>query len=315
MNSRLSLDHIAEAARIVDPVFLHSPHVRWEAFSSRFGVDLTLKLETLNPIRSFKGRGADFFLSKLPSSTDRIVAASAGNFGQALAYCAHKYGIRVEVFAAETASLVKLAAMRRFGADLHLRGADFDAAKHAGKQYAASRGLPFVEDGRDPEFSEGAGTMGIELAPLNLDILVVPVGNGAMFGGIARWMKAHSPSTKLIGVCAAAAPSMEQSWRRGAVTLTETANTIADGIGVRVPIPEAVEDLKALMDECLIVGDRRTRDAMRLLLHDFGVVAEASGAIGVAAVKLMAREWRGLRVATIVCGGNLTADQIRQVIR
>ncbi len=312
---RLSLENIQEASETVDPVFLRSPQLRWDWMSERLGLELFLKLETHNPIRSFKGRGADYFVSKLPASASRLVAASAGNFGQGLAYAARKYGMSVDVFAAETASPVKLDAMRRFGANLHITGHDFDAAKLAGKAYAAANGLFFAEDGCEPEFSEGAGTIGVELAPLQLDVLLIPLGNGALLGGIARWMKAHSPQTRIIGVCAAAAPSMEQSWRRGHVVLTETANTIADGIGVRVPIPEAVDDIRQLMDDCIIIGDRRTRDAMRMLLHGFGIVAEGSGAIGVAAAKLMAQNWQGLRVGTIVCGGNLTPEQIRAISR
>lgn len=172
---RLSLANIAEAAETIDPVFLHSPQIRWDSFSCRHDLDLYLKVETMNPIRSFKGRGADYFVSKLPASTTRLVAASAGNFGQGLAFAARKYGIAVDMFAAESASPVKLAAMKRFGANLHLRGHDFDQAKIEGKRFAAERGLFFVEDGREPEISEGAGTIGLELAPLNLDVLLIPL--------------------------------------------------------------------------------------------------------------------------------------------
>jgi threonine dehydratase len=310
---RLSLANIAEAAETIDPVFLHSPQIRWDSFSCRHDLDLYLKVETMNPIRSFKGRGADYFVSKLPASTTRLVAASAGNFGQGLAFAARKYGIAVDMFAAESASPVKLAAMKRFGANLHLRGHDFDQAKIEGKRFAAERGLFFVEDGREPEISEGAGTIGLELAPLNLDVLLIPLGNGALLSGIARWMKAKTPQTRIIGVCAAGAPSMEQSWRRRCVVRTATSTTIADGIGVREPIEEAVQDTLELMDDCLVIGDRRIRAAMSLILHDLGLVVEGSGAIGVAAVQLLAEQWCGLRIGTILCGGNLTPQQIQEI--
>ena len=284
-------------------MFLRSPQIEWQGFAP--GLPLHLKIETLNPIRSFKGRGADYFVSKLPSSTDRLVAGSAGNFGQGLAYAAREHDIEVDIFAAETANPKKVAAMRRFGARVHLAGHDFDAAKLAGKAFAKANGLFFAEDGREPEFSEGAGTIGIELAPLDLDVLLIPLGNGALLGGVARWMKAHSPRTRIIGVCAASAPSMEQSWRRGKAVQTATAQTIADGIGVRVPIPEAVEDIRELMDDCLLIGDRRIRAAMRRLHDEMGIVSEGSGAIGVAAAQLLADRWRGLRVATLICGSNV----------
>ncbi len=300
---RLSLANIEEASQIVDPVFLRSPQIVWQNFAE--GLDLHLKIETLNPIRSFKGRGADYFVAKLPSSTRRLVAGSAGNFGQGLAYAARRHGIQVEIFAAESANPRKVAAMRRFGARVHLAGADFDAAKLAGKAYAAQHGLFFAEDGREAEFSEGAGTIGVELAPLDLDVLLIPLGNGALLGGVARWMKAHSPRTRIVGVCAAAAPSMEQSWRRGTAVDTATANTIADGIAVRVPIPEAVADVRELMDDCLLIGDAQTKRAMNRIQSELGIAAEASGAIGVAAAHLIADKMRGGRVATLICGGNV----------
>jgi threonine dehydratase len=211
----------------------------------------------------------------------------------------------VDIFASESANPRKIEAMRRFGANVHLAGHDFDAAKLAGKAYAAREGLLFAEDGREPEFSEGAGTIGVELASLSLDLLLIPLGNGALLGGIARWMKAHSPRTRIVGVCAAAAPSMEQSWRRGAALETTTATTIADGIAVRVPIPEAVEDIRQLMDDCLLIGDARTKRAMARIQNELGLIAEPSGAIGVAAAQLMAGELRGQRTATLICGGNV----------
>jgi len=310
---RLSLGRIEEAATAVDPVFLHSPHYRWDWFSARFGVDLFVKVETLNPIRSFKGRGASFFMSRRHKDSARLVTASAGNFGQGLAYAARSHGVAVDIFAAETESPVKLEAMRRFGATLHLQGEDFDGAKAAGKAWAAEQGLFFAEDGQEVEFAEGAGTIAMELAPLHLDVVVIPLGNGALLSGIGCWMKAHSPRTRIVGVCAAAAPSMEQSWRRGGtVVRTATANTIADGISVREPIADAVADVQECMDDCLTIGDRRIRDAMQLLLQQGGLVVEASGAIGVAATALLANEWRNMRVATILCGGNLTPQQIRK---
>lgn len=300
---RLSLANIEEASRIVDPVFLRSPQIVWQQFAP--GLDLHLKIETLNPIRSFKGRGADYFIAKLPSSTRRLVAGSAGNFGQGLAYAARRHGIQVDIFASMNANPRKVDAMRRFGANVHLAGHDFDAAKLAGKAYAAEHGLFFAEDGREPEFSEGAGTIGVELAALDLDVLLIPLGNGALLGGIACWMKAHSPRTRIVGVCAAAAPSMEQSWRRGVALETATANTIADGIAVRVPIPEAVDDIRELMDDCWLIGDARTRRAMTRIRHELSLIAEPSGAIGVAATQVMAHSLRGQRVATLICGGNV----------
>ena len=186
--NRLSLEHIEEASRIIDPVFRNSPQFEAESLSRRTGTRVFLKVETVNPIRSFKGRGADYFVAKLPATATRLACASAGNFGQGMAFAARKYGIALDVFASVHANPAKLAAIRHFGACIHQTGHDFDAAKLAGKTYANSRGMMFVEDGKEPEISEGAGTIGFEFTSMALDAILIPVGNGALMGGVARWM-------------------------------------------------------------------------------------------------------------------------------
>ena len=307
---RLSVDRIEEASRLIDPAFLNSAQFEAESLSRSTGARVFVKVETINPIRSFKGRGADYFVAKLPSTVKRLACASAGNFGQGMAYAARKYGVALDVYASVHASPRKLEAIRQFGAHVHQTGHDFDAAKAAGKALAATAGVMFVEDGKEPEISEGAGTIGLELSVLNLDAVLVPLGNGALIGGVARWMKHASPRTKIIGVCAAAAPSMQQSWERGRVIETETESTIADGIGVRVPIPEAVGDTLALVDQMALVGDGAMRRAVREAFHGLGLLLESSSAAGLAALHLYATQLKGQRVAVILTGGNVSiADQ------
>lgn len=312
MNHRIKLEHIEEASRTIDPVFLNTPQFYAESLSEILGCELVIKVETLNPIRSFKGRGADYFFVRNPDVKE-IVCASAGNFGQGMAYAARKRSVKQIVFASEKANPLKLERMKNFGADVRLHGQDFDAAKSHGKDYAKQNGLRFVEDSKDTEFTEGAGTMAAELLRYSepFDAFVVPLGNGAMITGIARYVKAHSPQTKVIGVCAAGAPAMEQSWREGRFIQTESVATIADGIGVRVPVPEALDDIKNLLDDILLVEDSLIISAMKLAHQHLGVVLEPSGAVGIATLmnnkSLFARQ----RVATILCGGNLTHEQIK----
>jgi threonine dehydratase len=313
MNHRIRLEAIEEASRTIDPVFLNSPQFHTESLSEVLGCELVIKVETLNPIRSFKGRGADYFFVRNPDITE-VVCASAGNFGQGMAYAARKRGVKQIVFASEKANPLKLERMKSFGADVHLHGEDFDAAKLAGKDYAKQNGLRFVEDSRDTEFTEGAGTMAIELLkyPKPFDAVVVPLGNGAMIAGVARWVKAHSPTTKIIGVCAAGAPAMEKSWRTGKFMQTDAIATIADGIGVRVPVPEALDDIKDLLDDILLVEDAQTIEAMKLVHQHVGVVLEPSGAVGIAAIMNNKESFAKQHIATILCGGNLTNEQMKQ---
>ncbi len=307
---RLSLDRIAEAASAIDPLFRDSPQLECEPLSRALGAALVLKVETLNPIRSFKGRGAHYYVHRLADRTP-LVVPSAGNFGQGLAHAARARSIPLTVFAAETANPLKVARMREFGAEVVLVGEDFDGAKAAARSHAADRGLRFVEDGRDPPISEGAGSMAVELLrwPQPFDAVLVALGNGAMINGIGTWVKAHSPATRVIGVCASGAPAMERSWRSGRLETTPAVATIADGIAVRVPVPEALEDMRDVVDEVLLVEDGAILTAMRLLLHHAGLLIEPAGAAGVAAVVAHRGLFAGQRVAVPLCGGNVTREQ------
>ena len=310
--SRLSFDRIARAAREIDGVFLHSPQFRAESLGEALGVDLLLKVESVNPIRSFKGRGADFFVRELTDTAQPLVCASAGNFGQGMAYAARRRGMTLDVFASVRANPLKIARMRAFGATVNQAGDDFDAAKDAARAYASAAGARYVEDGREPAISEGAGSIGVELLDWRdgFDTLLVPLGNGALLGGVATWVRAHAPGVRIVGVCAEGAPSMERSWREGRVTETESADTISDGIAVRVPIAEALGDLSGVVDDVLLVDDLTTIDAMRRIFSHLGLVVEPAGAVGVAALMTHRAQFVGTRVATILCGGNLTLTQI-----
>ena len=307
----LSQQAIAAAFDIIDPVFLNTPQFELDALNDALNTRLVLKVETLNPIRSFKGRGTDYFVSQHVSEGP-FVCASAGNFGQGMAYACKKRDIPLTVFAAETANPLKLERMKRLGATVTLAGRDFDAAKAAAKSYAEKKALVFVEDSRDPETATGAGTMGLELSryPESLDTILVPLGNGALINGIGAWFKATRPDTKIIGVVAAGAPSMDLSWRSGEVVTTETADTIADGIGVRVPVPEALQSMKNTVDDIVQVSDEDILEVMKLAHTLAGVVLEPAGAVGLAAAKVYADRFSGQLVATPLCGSNLTEEQM-----
>jgi len=310
----ISIDRIREAAEIIDPAFKDTPQFVAESLGERYGVTVVLKVECVNPIRSFKGRGTDYLLHRTGDQPRGFVCASAGNFGQGMAYAARKRGQRLTVFAGVGANALKISRMRSLGAEVVLSGADFDAAKAAAKQHADESGALYVEDGLLPEIAEGAGTIAGELGRLDepLDAIFVPLGNGSLINGIGTWFKHESPSTRVVGVCAEAAPSMELSWRSGKPTSTESATTIADGIAVRIPIPEALVAMRATTDEVMLVSDEEILDAMKVLFHETGLVVEPAGAAGLAAIVKRRKELEGQRVATPICGGNLTEDHIRR---
>ena len=145
-------------------------------------MEIVLKIETVNPIRSFKGRGAEFLLACLPPGQQTLACASAGNFGQGLAYAAKKRGFRVVVFAASTANPLKVERMRELGADVRLFGSDFDDAKEEARRFAEAAGARFIEDGRETEIAEGAGTIAVEIcrSAQQLDALLIPLGDGPL---------------------------------------------------------------------------------------------------------------------------------------
>jgi threonine dehydratase len=310
----LSVARIEEATRTIDPVFLNTPQYADEQLNAALGRNVVVKVETANPLRSFKGRGADYFVGQLGGSPT-VVCSSTGNFGQAMAYAGRRRGLSVEVFVPETVNPVKLARMRSFGARVTAVGVDSAAAEAAARERAAAaRGCVYVEDGREPAIAEGAGTIGVELLAAGpFDTVVLPVGDGALIAGVARWIKDRAAGTRIIGVCASGAPSVAMSWRAGKPVSTERSDTIAEGIEVRVPVPESVARLVALVDDMVLVDDSDLLEAMQLSAETLGLLLEPSGAAGLAAIRV--HDLRGDRLATVLTGSNLRPEHLRGLAR
>lgn len=310
--SDLSVQRIALANGVIDPCFRNSPQFEAESLSKRLGCRLVVKVETANPIRSFKARGAQFFVSRLQHRTP-LVCASAGNFGQGMAYAARQRGIPLTVFTNNGASAFKVERMRALGAEVRAVGTHPDEALSGAACFATETGALLVEDGSEPAISEGAGTIAMELSgwPSPFDAVVVPLGDGGLLAGIACWIKAHTPNTRLIGVCASGAPAMHLAWRRRQV-VSAPCSTIADALAVQTPFPQAVARLQASIDEILLVDDAALVQGMRLAHHELGLVLEPAGAAGLAALLMHGADFRGQSVATVLTGGNLTVEQMRQ---
>jgi threonine dehydratase len=310
--SRLNDQNIEDAHKIIDAVFLNSPQYVCEPLGDALGCRVVLKVETNNPIRCFKGRGADLLCAE--KDENELVCASAGNFGQAVAYACRKRNIRLTIFAAVNANQLKIERMRALGANVVLEGEDFDAAKVAARKFGEEKRIRFVEDGLAVETLIGAGTIGLELVKFSepIDFLLVPLGNGALFNGVATYFKAKSPATKLIAIQAKGAPAMIESWREKRLIEHEKINTIADGIGVRLPVAQSLEDMESLIDDGILVEEDSILRAMKLLHENAGLVVEPAGAVGVSAILENPAMFAGKTVATIICGSNLTAEQISQ---
>jgi len=310
--SDLSVDAIRRAAGVIDPAFLNSPQFEDDQLNAALGHRVLVKVETVNPIRSFKGRGADFRISQLESG-QQVVCASAGNFGQALAYSGRARGVGVTVFVPHDVNPVKRARIEGFGATVHVGGEDFEAAKRLAVAHAAKDATrTFIEDGDDSAISEGAGTIAIELERAGeIDAIVVPVGDGALISGIATWVKARSRGVRVIGVGPKGGAAMVESWKARRPVSVDATNTIADGLAVRVPVKRAVERLIALADDMLAVDDSEMIQAMRLAARTLGIVLEPSGAAGIAAIAR--HRIPGERIATILTGSNVHPDLFREL--
>jgi threonine dehydratase len=311
----VTADAIRAAHRRIPSAFRNSPQFISEPLSEAIGVPVVVKLETPNPIGSFKGRGTWLALSELVAAgvvgeRSGVVVASAGNFGQGVAYAGRAMGIPVTVMAATTANPMKVAAMRRLGAEVRMVGEDFDAAREAAADFATEGDWHLLIDGDDPWIAIGAGTVALELTDgmarsdlPPLDRFYVPVGNGALIAGIGTWLRSAAAATRVIGVQAAGAPAMTLSWRERRPIETPRADTIADGIAARVPVPAALELMFEVVDEMLLVDEEQIVAATRELSGLVPSTVEPSA--GAAWAPVRAAQSHAGTIGVLVTGGNV----------
>jgi threonine dehydratase len=311
----ITADAIRAAVARVPAAFRDMPQFVSEPLTAALGRPVVVKAESANPIGSFKGRGTWLAVEALVAAGEvgertGLVAASAGNFGQGVAYAARAHRVPFVVFAALNANAAKVAAMRRLGAEVRLVGKDFDAAREAAATHATASGWRLIVDGADPQIAIGAGSMAVELTDgvergelPALEALYVPVGNGALIGGIGTWLRAAAPATRVIGVQAEGAPAMTRSWLEGRPIETPMVDTVADGIAARVPVPEALAIMRSVVDDMVLVDDAAILDAQRVLAGALPFTVEPSAAAAWAAMRI-APAGAGA-IGFILTGGNL----------
>lgn len=292
----LAAERIREAHARIPAAFRDTPQYVHPGLSARLRVPVIVKVETLNPIRSFKGRGTWIAIDALVRDgsigADRpVVCASAGNFGQGVAYAAAAVGVPAIVYASVNANPGKVGRMRALGATVLQAGDDFDSARAASEAHVRSNGGWLLVDGEDQRIAAGAGTIALEIttavaagtlpAPA---IVSVPVGNGALINGVGSWLRGAAPDCRVVGVQAAGAPAMTLSWRAGRPVDTPSVETYADGIASRVAIPAAVAAMDGRVDEMRIVDDDALRVAQAELTGELGVTVEGAAAASWAAL-------------------------------
>ncbi|WP_410617039.1 threonine/serine dehydratase [Amycolatopsis sp. lyj-109] len=308
--TRLDLARIRAARQVIDPVFLDTPLYRCEALEPVLGCAVSIKLETANPVRSFKGRGTEVVVSGLAGAA---VCASAGNLGQALAWSGRGRGLDVTVVASRHATAAKLERIRALGARLELVDGDHELARERAAAIARRDGIRLVEDSLDLETCEGAATIGLELvaAAPSFDAVLIALGGGALATGVGHVVRSEAPGAEVVCVQPAGAPAMTRSWHARRVVTTGPTHTIADGVAGRRPIPEVLADLLVVADDAVLVAEASIIAGMRLLLEHAGLVVEPSAALGIAAILEDRDRFAGRHVVTIVCGGNVDLTAYR----
>jgi threonine dehydratase len=286
----LTPDAIRAAVTSIDPVFTRSPQFIHDGLTARLGVPVVVKVETVNPIRSFKGRGTWVVVRGLAGEgrigAERpIVAASAGNFGQGVAYAARSLGVPAVVFTSRHANRAKIARMRALGATVIETGEDFDDARGASETYVQDHEGELLVDGGDPRISTGAATLALELTEAihagllpPIAVASVPVGNGALIDGVGAWFRHAAPDTRVVGVQAEGADAMTRSFAAGRPVDTDRAATYADGIASRIAVPRAVELMFGRVDAMMTVSDAALREAQDELTDALGITVEGAAA-------------------------------------
>jgi threonine dehydratase len=304
------------AAERIAGAVLRTPTTAAPALGAALGLDVALKLEILQRTGSFKERGALnklLDLSRAQAKTG-VIAASAGNHAQGLAYHAQRLGVPTTIVMPEATPFVKVERTAAFGARVLLTGADFSATEQAAAARAAAERLTVVHPYDDPAVIAGQGTIALEmLADMPaLDTLVVPIGGGGLIAGIALAAKALKPAIRVIGVEVDSYPAMAAA--RAGTTPRFGGATLAEGIAVRRPGRLTLPLVERYVDDILLVSESRIEEAIELLVDSQNLVVEGAGAAGVAALIDQPARFGGRRVGTVLCGGNIDRRVLASIL-
>lgn len=304
-------------ARIRDDIRI-SPCPHSEAFSALTGNSIFLKLDNQQRTGAFKERGA---LNKLLSFNDEersrgVIAASAGNHAQGVAYHAGKRGIHARIVMPLPTPLTKVSATRAYGAEVVLHGANYDEAYDKAVEQSKNEGLTLIHAFDDDAVIAGQGSLGLEILQQHPDIeaIVAPIGGGGLIGGIACAVKETKPSVKVFGVQPARIPSMKSAVSEGKPVTLASAKTIADGIAVRRAGERTLPLVQKYVDEIVTVEEEEIANAILLLLEREKTLAEGAGAAAIAAVLNRKLQVTGKRMAVLVCGGNIDVTLLARII-
>jgi threonine dehydratase len=314
----IDLDNLEAAAALVHRIVPPTPQYCWPLLSRRVGAELWVKHENHTPIGSFKIRGGLVYLDAVRRSQPDltgVVTATTGNHGQSIALAAARLGVDATIVVPYGNSIEKNRAMAGFGARLVEAGHDFQAAFEHATELAESENRHFVRS-YDPLLVRGVASYGLELfrAVPGLDVVYVPIGLGSGISGVIAARDALGLRTEIVGVVAANAPTYALSFAAGTPVSTNSGDTMAGGLAVRVPDPEALDIIRRGAARILTVSEAEMRRAMRILFSDTHNIAEGAGAAALAAALQERDRLAGKQVAVIQSGGNIDRAVFAEVL-
>jgi len=314
----IELYEVERAAERLKPILHHTELDLSNTFSEMTGGKIYLKCENRQKTGSFKIRGAS---NKIAAMTESgkvcpVVASSAGNHAQGVAYAAKKFGIPATIVMPKAAPIAKVQATEGYGARVVLEGSCYDDAYAGACRICEEEGAEFLHPYNDPDVIAGQGTLGLEiLSDLPyVDIIIVPAGGGGLLAGVAAAVKQVNPRVQVYGVQAEGANAIAQSFREKKFISTDSASTIADGIAVKVPGDITVDLINRYADGVVTVSDTEIADAILLLMERCKQIVEPAGATPLAAVLSGKIDVKGKRVVCVMSGGNIDVSFVQSII-
>ena len=312
----VTADQIRDTAVRLDGQIIRTPMLEAPMLSRNLGCDLFLKLECLQHTSSFKARGA---LNAMLGLNDQqrqlgVIAMSAGNHAQAVAYHAEHMGIPATIVMPAQTPFAKVARTRAFGAKVVLEGRNLNECEGTVNALIQEHGLTLIHPYDNELVMMGQGTAGLEMLTdqPDLDILVVPIGGGGLMGGIATIARDMRPNIKIYGVQTELYPSMKLAVEGKEITCC--GETLAEGIAVKKPGGVALPVIDALVDEILLVNERELEWAVGALIEQQRVVSEGAGAAGIAAIHANPALFAGKKVGVVICGGNIDPRLLASIL-
>lgn len=315
----LNLDLVKKAAQRIKGVVVNTPFSHASLLSEISGANVFIKKENLQMTGAFKLRGA---FNKVASLSDAqrakgVIAASAGNHAQGVAFAAKHFDINAVIVMPESTPITKINGVSSYGAEVVLAGSNYDEAYAYAMQYAGKNNLEFIHPFEDEEVIAGQGSVALEMLEKHpdLDVIIVPMGGGGLISGVAIAAKEINPDIKIIGVSATGAPALKNSFEQKKAVHTSSVRTIADGIAVRDTSKITLEYMLAHVDEVVSVDDEEIANAILYLLEKQKLVVEGAGSVGVAALlHHKIQDLQGKKVGMILSGGNIDVTMLSVII-